>query len=94
MTNIQKTRLIAFVCALAIILVHGVAYAEKIIVITGRVNGDYQIITDYDEVYEIGENPTGDELIELVGRIVEVKGSVRYEENYAVIMATEFKIIK
>ena len=90
----QKILIIALLTCGAIFFLQTAASKEKNIVITGRINGDYQIITDNDEVYEIGENPVGDELIALIGKIVEVKGETRHEENYTVIMATEFKIIK
>ena len=94
MTDGKRNFLLALFCIVLIFFIHGAVYAQDTVIITGRVNGDYQIITEKDEVYEIGENSKGDELVQLVGRIVEVKGHIIHEEDYLVIMATDYKVIK
>lgn len=55
------------------------AEAKKTIV--GIVTESYQIITDNDEVYDIGESELGDKIIENAGKKVKATGKVEYDEE-------------
>ena len=60
----------------------------------GTVNADGQIVTDNDQVYEIGENKKGDELFELVGKKVKVTGTIKEEDGTKVITVNSYKAIE
>ena len=49
--------------------------------IVGVVTESYQIVTDNDEVYDIGENEIGDKIIENAGKKVRATGKVEYDEE-------------
>ena len=72
----------------------GPAISAKSVTIMGTVNADGQIVTDNDQVYEIGENKKGDELFELVGKKVKVTGTIKEEDGTKVITVNSYKAIE
>ena len=57
-----------------------VAAATQMTII-GTVNEDYQIVTDTGEVYDVNEGETADEMLQLIGKRVEVTGQVEDEDE-------------
>lgn len=49
---------------------------EKEVSITGIVTENFQIVTDKEEIFEIGDTTEGDEVVRMVGEKVKVKGTV------------------
>jgi len=73
----------------------GLSSSADEVTIFGTVNDYYQIETDDGEVYEIGDNEQGDELIEHMGERVEVTGTVEEDEDgVKVIMVMSFVVIE
>ena len=68
--------------------------AEENVTIVGTVNDSYQVVTDDDQVYEIGENEKGDALAELVGEKVKVTGKVFKEDEQKVIMVLSYETVE
>lgn len=63
-------------------------------VIEGIVTADYQILTDNDEVYEIGETEKGDELMEFVDQRVRVTGTVEEDDDgIKIVSVTAFEVL-
>ena len=69
--------------------------AETKKTIEGIVTESYQIITDNDDVYDIGEGETGDTIIENAGKKVRATGKVEYDEetDTRTITVDSFKVI-
>ena len=88
-----KSALVLMITAL-FIFSGSIIFAETL-VISGTINGDYQLVSDTGQVYEIGENQKGEELMEMEGMKVEVKGTVEKsesDEETLVLIVTEFKV--
>lgn len=70
--------------------------AETKKTIKGIVTESYQIITDNDEVYDIGEGEVGDKIIESAGNKVRATGKVEYDEDTdtRTITVESFKVIE
>ena len=65
------------------------------VTIVGIVNDNFQIETDYGDVYEIGRSEVDDELLEHAGARVEVTGTVEEDEDgVKVITVTSFVVIE
>jgi hypothetical protein len=60
----------------------------------GTVNENYQIVTEDEETYFIGENLKGDQLVRLVDQKVRVTGRVEESDEEKVIMVTSYEVIK
>jgi hypothetical protein len=61
--------------------------------ITGRVNVDYQIMTDNYDLYEVAGTSIGDELVKLVDKKVNVNGTIR-GEIIRVINVASYQVIE
>jgi hypothetical protein len=90
----KKYLFIGFLAMLMIAFLSGPAISANSVTIMGTLNADGQLVTDNDQVYEIGENKKGDELFELAGKKVKVTGTVVEEDGTKVITVTSYKIIE
>ena len=91
----NQRNLVMVLCSVFFVaLVSGPALSADEVTIIGTVNDSYQIVTDDDEVYQIGDSEQGDEVIEYVGARVKVTGSVEEEEGVKIITVTAFKVIE
>jgi hypothetical protein len=61
------------------------------VTIVGEVNDQYQIVAKDGTIYEIADTETGDELLKLIGSVVEVTGQVEEEDGVKVIDVKSFK---
>ena len=91
----QKS-LTIIVCAMFFVALSfgpALSYDEETII--GTVNDFFQIVTDDHDVYEIGDNEQGDELMGHVGAIVEVTGTVEEDEDgVKIITVKSFVVIE
>jgi hypothetical protein len=94
MKRSSKYLLMVLGAAFVVSLVLGPAIAAEPMSLVGTVNDNYQIVTEDDETYFIGENEKGDELIQHVDRKVRVTGMVQKSEDEKVIMITSYEIIE
>ena len=77
-----------------IALLAGMAAAADEVSITGTVNEDSQLVADSGTVYDIGDTEKGNEVMELVGKKVSVKGTVMEAEGTKIITITEFNVME
>ena len=77
-----------------IALLAGMAAAADEVSITGTVNEDSQLVADSGTVYDIGDTEKGNEVMELVGKKVSVKGTVMEAEGTKIITITAFDVIE
>ncbi len=64
------------------------------VTITGEVNGDYQIVADNGDVYDVAEDEKGDDLVANVGKKVVVQGTLQEEDGSKIVKVVSFKIIE
>jgi len=65
---------------LFVLVISGVSSAD-VTVIEGTVNDDYQVVTDDNQVYEIGFTEQSEKLAEEVNKKVRIKGEVETDED-------------
>ena len=90
----KKYLFIGFLAVLMIAFLTGSVMSADSVTIVGTLNADGQIVTDNNQIYEIGENRKGDELFELVGNKVKVTGTAVEEDGATVITVTSYEIIE
>ena len=90
----KKFLFVGFLAMLMFALLCGPAISSETVIIVGTVNDNYEIVTDNDQVYEIGDNEKGEELIELVDKRVRVTGTVEELEGSKVITIISYEIIE
>jgi hypothetical protein len=92
----NQKNLMIIVCAMffmAFLTVPAIS-ADKVTIL-GTINDFYGIETDDGEVYEIGDNEQGDELVSYAGARVEVTGTVEEDEDgIKIITVTSFVVIE
>lgn len=91
--NIRKSILGIFVLGL-VALVAGFAVAGDEVNITGTINDDSQLVDDSGTSYDIADTEQGNEVMEMTGKKVSVKGTVMEEEGTKTISITSFKVIE
>lgn len=77
-----------------IALFTGMAAAADEVSITGTINGDSQLVDDSGTAYDIGDNEKGNEVMELVGKKMSVKGTVMEADGTKIITIISFKVIE
>ena len=75
-------------------LLAGIAAAGEEVSITGTINDDMQLVGDSGITYEISDNEMGNEVMDLVGKKVAVKGTVMEPEGTKIITITAFDVIE
>ena len=91
--NMQKIFLGILILVLTVLL-SGISVAGSEVSISGVINEDGQLVDDAGMTYDIAENDEGNEVMEMVGRTVSVKGSVMEAEGTKIITITSFQIIE
>ena len=61
------------------------------VTIVGEVNDEYQIVAKDGTIYEIADTELGNEVLKLVGSVVEVTGDVNEEDGVKVLDVKSFK---
>ena len=62
------------------------------VTIVGEVNDQYQIVTDDGTIYEIADTELGNELLQHIGEVAEVKGDIEEEDDVKVFDVKSFDI--
>ena len=91
--NMKKIFLGILIIGLTV-FISGIAVAESEVSISGVVNEDGQLVDDAGMTYDIAENDEGNEVMEMVGQTVTLKGTVMEAEGTKIITITSFKIIE
>lgn len=61
------------------------------VTIVGEVNDQYQIVAQDGIIYEIADTELGNEVLKLIGEVVEVTGDVKEEDGVKVLDVKSFK---
>lgn len=90
----MKSKTVALLTAVLLLFfgVSGALAGE--VTITGEVNGDYQIVADNGDVYDVAEDEKGDDLVANVGKKVEVQGTLMEEEGSKILKVVSFKVVE
>jgi hypothetical protein len=82
------------ICVFSFILICSNPVFADEITITGMINDTYQIVADNGTVYEVADTDMGNDLLNYVGKSVEVIGAVVEEEGVKVINVKSYKILE
>jgi len=91
--NMSKIFLGILIIGLTVFL-SGIAIAGAEVSISGVINEDGQLVDDDGMAYDIAESEEGDQIMEMVGSKVTVKGTVMEAEGTKIITISSFKIIE
>lgn len=91
--NMKKILLGILIIGLTVFL-SGIAPAESEVSVSGVINEDGQLVDDDGMTYDIAENDEGNEIMEMVGQKITVKGTVMEAEGTKIITVSSFKIIE
>jgi hypothetical protein len=91
--NMKKVPLGFLILCLTVFL-SGIAVAESPVSIAGVISEDGQLVDDNGMAYDIADNDEGNEVMEMVGQKVAVKGTVMETEGTKIITVTEFKLLE
>ncbi len=76
------------------VFISGIAVAGSQVSISGVINEDGQLVDNNGITYDIADNDEGNEVMEMVGQKVAVKGTVMETEGTKIITVTEFKLLE
>ena len=71
----------------------GMALAGSEVSVTGVINEDGQLVDNDGMAYDIAENEEGNEIMEMVGQKLTVKGTVMEADGAKIITVNEFKLL-
>lgn len=91
--NTKKMVLGLLIIGVMVLLAGWVAAGEEVS-ISGTINDDFQLVADSGITYDIGDNEKGNEVMELVGKKVSVKGTVVEGDGTKIITINSFNVIK
>lgn len=91
--NMKKVFLGILIIALSV-FISGIAVAGSQVSISGVINEDGQLVDNDGMTYDIADNEEGEEIMEMIGQKITVKGSVMESEGTKIITVTEFKVLE
>ena len=91
--NMKKVPLGFLILCLTVFL-SGIAVAGSEVSISGVISEDGQLVDDDGMAYDIADNDEGNEVMEMAGHKVAVKGTVMETEGTKIITISSFKIIE
>jgi hypothetical protein len=94
MSQNTKNMVLGFLIIGFITLLAGWVAAAEEVSITGTINKDSQLVADSGTTYDIGDNEKGNDVMDLVGKKVSVKGTVMDADGTKIIMITTFNVIE
>ena len=94
MKRYKRTWIVLICAVVCLVWLVMPALSGERMTIEGVVNESYQIVTDNEEVYEVGETEKGDEVVELVDRRVRVTGMVEESDGDKVIEVTSYEVLE
>ena len=91
--NMKKIFLGILIIGLSV-FISGISVAGSQVSISGVINEDGQLVNDDGMTFDIADNDEGNEVMEMVGQKVAVKGTVMESEGTKIITITEFKLLE
>ena len=86
--------ILVFLFAFSLVLSFAGTAISTEVTITGEINDEYQIVARDGNIYEIADTDSGNELLNFIGSVAEVQGTVEEnEEGIKVITVASFKIL-
>ena len=89
-----KQLLSAILVVLFVSFLSGAALGAEDVTIVGTVNDQNQIVDDGGVVYEVAESDMSGEVLELVGKKVQIKGTVMEEEGLKKITIMSYEVVE
>ncbi len=91
--NMKKIFLGILIICLSV-FISAIAVAGSQVSISGVINEDGQLVDDDGMAYDIADNEEGEEVMEMVGQKIAVKGTVMETEGTKIITVTEFNLLE
>ena len=91
--NMKKIFLGILIICLSV-FISGIAVAGSEVSVSGVINEDGQLVDDNGMAYDLADNDEGNEVMEMVGQKVAVKGTIMETEGTKIITISSFKIIE
>ena len=87
-------QVIGFAALVVLTLFCTAAVAGEALTLSGTVGEDYQFLVGEDEIYELADTDKGNDLGAMVGKRVEVTGTVEEQDGAKVLTVTSFEVIE
>ena len=94
MKRLGKKVFISVVALTLVAFLSITAHADDEKTIMGTVNENYQIVSTDGTVFEVADNDAGDKVIDLVGQMIKVTGTIEEHENTKTITITDYQIVQ
>lgn len=78
---------------LLLLFLPGDSISSEMVTITGKINTDYEIVTDDGQVYQVVENLKGKEVVELIDRKVRITGTVIKESGEKKVRVASYEVL-
>ena len=91
--NIKRLLTVALIFSF-VFMFAGLALSGGGVTIVGIINDDSQIVDNDGVVYEVTDNDMAEEVMEHVGKKLEVKGTVMEEEGSKMITITSYTVLE
>ena len=72
----------------------GFALSEGDVTVVGTINEENQIVDDGGAVYEVADNEMGEEVMEHVGKKIQVKGTVMEDQGLKTITIKSYTLVE
>ena len=90
----MKKTPVRILAVLVLILMLATPVLATEVTLIGKVNDSYQIETDQGDVYEVADTEMGNELLNHIGKKVEVTGTVAEEEGVKTITVAVYVVLE
>jgi hypothetical protein len=72
----------------------GVGFSSDMAMISGKVTAENKLVADDGQIYNIADTEGGQDLLQNVDKMVEVKGTVSEKDGQKEIMVNSFKVVE
>jgi hypothetical protein len=89
----KTNKILSIFMVVLIAILSTIAVAAENVTITGTVNESYQIVDDSGTVYDVAESEKGNEVIELIGKKVQIIGTVVDDDGTRVVTVVSYTVV-
>jgi hypothetical protein len=90
----KKKTMIILMTVLTLVFTVSIGVAEEPVMLKGQVTEDNQLMTEDGELYDIAESENGEQVMDMVGETVEVRGTLIDSEDTKVIQVESFTVVE
>ncbi len=94
MDNKRRWMVAGIICVFSFALIFSNPVFAGQVTITGTINDAYQIVAEDGMVYEVEDTDMGNDMLNHVGKTVEVTGQVVEEDGVKTIKVESYKILE